>query len=251
MKPQSSIDFKIIFLILICGVFPQIIAQESEMSGDLKAFLKGRSFPELIAEHAQDHISIYIQGKEAKAIAARPYTIEKGYRCQIFAGADYANARQIFEKARELKLDSIYVIDSGNLFKVQMGNFAERRNAEILLDKLKYAGLSGAWIVETDIHVPKSQQTLEAITQRNVARQQAAPNKYSYYTVQILATKDLAKAEQLRRIVENDYRKPTELVSENSYWKVLIGRFSIRSEAEDFLRILKRKNFSDAWITQK
>ena len=221
------------------------------MSQDLKAFLESRSFPELIAEHAQESITIRVDGVEAKAIAARPYTIGTGYRCQIFASADYPNARQKADEVRALKLDSVYVVDDDNLYKVQVGNYTERRQAEITLDRLKYAGINGAWIVQTDIHIPKTQMEMQAIEDNRVAREEAARNSSVYYTIQVFATTDRSKAEQLQRVVENDYNQPTEIIRQKSFWKVLIGRFSDRNDAEDFLKVLKRQKFSDAWITQK
>jgi cell division septation protein DedD len=251
MSLRNHLPRKLFSVLLFFRILsPIAIAQDSQIPGELKEFLESRSFPELIASHGQDQISVYIEGREVKAIAARPYTIEKGYRCQTFASADYANAYQAAEKARALKLDSVYVIESENLFKVQMGNFKDRRSAEILLDRLKYAGVKGAWIVETEVHIPKTAREMQAIEQQQMIRQQAAQTKNIYYAIQVLATNDLAKAEQLKATIENDYKQSAEIIRQESIWKVLVGRFSNRNEAESLLQILKRQNFSDAWITQ-
>ena len=64
-------------------------------------------------------------------------------------------AKEILSNIQALNLDSVYMVQEQNLFKVQMGNYGERREAEIMLDRLRYAGIENAWIVNATIHVPK------------------------------------------------------------------------------------------------
>lgn len=223
----------------------------SQMSSELKQFLESRSFQELINAHKKDSITLLTEGKRAKILASQPYTVAKGYRCQIFASAQKENADRIAEKVRALQIDSVYVIySSDNLYKVQMGDFDNRRDAEVLLDKLKYAKVEGAWIVEAEVHVPKSPEERQEYEQEQQRQQQLEEQPGFYYTIQVFASSDSVKAYQLKDVLERDMKQPVEVVSQESNWKVLVGRFSDRSTAEEFLKILKRDKFGDAWITQ-
>ena len=224
----------------------------SQMSPDLKQFLEGRSFPELINTYKREHISLFTEGKRAKIVAARPYTVEKGYRCQVFAGVQEENAEKAAEKVRVLQLDSVYVIysDIDKLYKVQIGNFDNRRDAEILLDKLRYAKVQGVWVVETDIHLPKSPRERQEYETEQVKQQEIEQQPGFYYAIQVFATGDSLKAYQLKNVLEKDINQPVDVVNHESTWKVLVGKFLDRSSAEEYLRVLKRDRFADAWITQ-
>lgn len=223
----------------------------SQMSPDLKQFLESRSFPELINTYKRDQISLFTEGQRAKAIASRPYTVGKGYRCQVFASTQLESAEQVAAKVRALELDSVYVIYSNdNLYKVQIGNFDNRKDAEILLDKLRYAKVQGAWIVETDIHVPKSPEEMQEYQEEQVKQQELEAQPGFYYAIQVFATGDSIKAFQMKTELENSFTQPVQVINHQSTWKVLVGNFSERSSAEEFLRVLKKGKFKDAWITQ-
>jgi hypothetical protein len=224
----------------------------SQMSPDLKQFLESRSFPELINTYKRDHISLFTEGKRAKIIAARPYTVEKGYRCQVFAGTQKENAENAADKIRALQLDSVYVIysDADGLYKVQVGNFDNRRDAEILLDKLRYAKVQGAWVVETDVHLPKSPEERQEYEAEQIKQQEIEQQPGFYYAIQVFATSDSLKAYQLKDVLDKDLNQPVDVINHESTWKVLVGKFPDRSSAEEYLRVLKRERFGDAWITQ-
>jgi hypothetical protein len=224
----------------------------SQMSPDLKQFLESRSFPELINTYKRDHISLFTEGKRAKIIAARPYTVEKGYRCQVFAGTQKENAENAADKIRALQLDSVYVTysDADGLYKVQVGNFDNRRDAEILLDKLRYAKVQGAWVVETDVHLPKSPEERQEYEAEQIKQQEIEQQPGFYYAIQVFATSDSLKAYQLKDVLDKDLNQPVDVINHESTWKVLVGKFPDRSSAEEYLRVLKRERFGDAWITQ-
>lgn len=224
----------------------------SQMSPDLKQFLESRSFPELINTYKKDQLSLFTEGQRAKAIASRPYTVGKGYRCQVFASTQLESAEQVAAKVRALEMDSVYVIHSfdDNLYKVQVGNFDNRKDAEILLDKLRYAKVQGAWIVETDIHVPRSPEEVQEYQEEQIKQQELEAQPGFYYAIQLFATGDSIKAFQMKTELENSFTQPVQVINHQSTWKVLMGKFTERSSAEEFLKALKKGKFKDAWITQ-
>ncbi len=241
--------------VLLCLVFAPLFsarAQSTEVPDHLKSFLENRSFLELIAKYKQEHITLKAEGKKANRIAARPYRIGKGYRCQAFAGTALANAQQIATRLRSLNFDSVYVFkgDRG-LYKVQIGDFDNREGAVELLDQLRNAGIKNAWIVESDIRIAKSPEEKGAFEdQKNSKQQQFDLEQKFFYAIQVFATSDSLKALKLSDVFQTETQNPTEVIREDSIWKVLIGRFKHRTEAEQLLRSLKRRRFVDAWITQ-
>jgi len=255
-KRQSNFSLSRASLyILLCFVFAlpfSVRAQSTEASDHLKSFLENRSFLELIAKYKQEHITLRAEGKKAGQIAARPYRIGKGYRCQAFAGASLANAQQVAARLRSLDFDSVYVFKSERgLYKVQIGDFDNREGAVELLDRLRNAGIKNAWIVESDIRIAKSPEEKGAFEdQKNSRQQQFDLEQEFFYAIQVFATGDSLKALKLREVFQTETQNPAEVVREDSIWKVLIGRFKQRSEAEQLLKSLKRRRFVDAWITQ-
>jgi len=249
MQTQVKLLTKLIGIFLLMCLWNE--TGYSQMSPDLKQFLESRSFPDLINTYKRDKISLFTEGQRAKIIASRPYTVGKGYRCQVFASTQSESAEQVADKIRALDLDSVYVVYSNdNLYKVQIGNFDNRRDAEILLDKLRYAKVQGAWIVETDVHLPKSPEEVQEYEEEQIKQQEIEEQPGFYYAIQVFATGASVRAFQLKTELENNFTQPVEVLNHQSTWKVLVGKFPERSSAEEFLRVLKKGKFKDAWITQ-
>ncbi len=229
------------------GVFAQSPSRES--TDEIIATLAEHNFLELIQKYKQgDRITLVSKGRRQARLEARPYRVEKGFRVQVFAGADLANARQVANRLKTLNLDSVYVVGpEAGLYKVQVGNFATRDAARDFNEKLRAAGINNAWVVEADVHTPRTTLRSSEASPRVVSSRTGSPG--FYYAIQVFATRDYAKALQLRDAYQAETRHMTQVKQINSFWKVLIGKFDNRSEAEQLLQSLKRR-FGDAWITQ-
>ena len=219
----------------------------AQVSSELKSFLDSRGFPELLTSYSQEQISLNSIGRQAKSVAAQPFTVQTGFRCQAFAGTGLGNAERVAEELRALQLDSVYVITTAeNLYKVQIGNFIRREDAEALKEKLKTLGLVGVWVVDDNIHVNKpSAASIEP--QGSIAN---PPEPSLYFAIQIFATNDALKANELKTLIEQETGYPVDVVQQSSIWKVLVGKFNDREQAEAFLKTIKRDRYKDAWITQ-
>ena len=252
MMHKKSLFGWLLLLGLICSPGSTLLAQ-GKMSADLKQFLESRSFPDLIASYKQDHLVLNNAGKRLKRIEAQPFTLANGFRCQAFAGYERDNAMKTADQVRALKLDSVYVIRTeSDLYKVQVGNFQNKDDAYTLLQKLLKAGITGAWVVETDIHQQKSLEEQQAYQEKTeqIARQEAAVQQSVYFAIQIFATNDSLKAAQLKELLGQEVSEPVTVVQQATIWKVVVGQFYDRASADEFLKVLKKRGYNDAWITQ-
>ena len=223
---------------------------QAQIPPRLKQFLESRNFMELIEAYKQEKIAIVSKGNRIKREEARPFVIGNGFRCQVFAGALKNNAEQIAEQLRKLNMDSVYVIETpSHLYKVQIGNFTTRRDAEIFLDRLRNAGVTDAWIVEADIHIPKDEPRPPAAEEPTPASEQELSQSL-YFTIQVFATNDSVKASRLKEKLQSQFDQPAVVAGQGSVWKVLVGKFTDRASAETFLQELRKRKFEDAWITQ-
>ncbi len=222
----------------------------AQMSPRLKQFLESRNFHELIETYKQEKITLFTEGERVARETARPYTAGKGFRCQVFAGAREQNALQAAERLKTLNLDSVYVIETpSHLYKVQIGNFQTRQEAEVFLDKLRNAGEKDAWIVPAEIHIPKKEAAPSPTPQSEPAAGQELSQQL-YFTIQVFATNDLLRAFQVKKKLQSEFNQPVEVAARGSIWKVLIGKFPDRPAAEKFLEDLRKNKYEDAWITQ-
>lgn len=233
------------YLVILVGVFfSASMSAQSQMAPKLKDFLTRNDILDLIDKYGQNRITLTIKGTEQIKVDRRSYIITSGFRCQVFAGTQLENANGIAARIRELQLDSVYVVTGpDNLIKVQVGNFEDRKDALVMIDKLGYAGVNGAWVVETDIHVPKKPQPPQEENDRE------AKNAF-HFAVQVFNTKYLEKAQSYKALLEAKFLEPVQLIQQNDLWKIVIGRFEDKDSASLLLEKMHGQGFADAWITQ-
>ena len=233
-----------IILIVVCFFSLNCIAQ-SEVNSKIIDYLNRNDIMELIEKYGQEKISLKIKGIEQKKIEKQPYNVMNGFRCQIFAGANLQNANKVALKVESLQIDSVYVIQSSeNIYKVQIGNCTTREEAQILLDKLYYAGIEGTWIVANEIHIPKKE--IKKITPDT----SLDAGQAFYFGVQVFTTGYLEKAQQFEKELNKRFAEPVKLIQKDNFWKIVVGYFKNRQEAEILLDKVIDEGFSDAWITQ-
>lgn len=211
----------------------------------LKSFLWEKDFETLRKNFAEEQIILKEIGDIKQRLELRSFTEAPGMRVQIFAGTNRQNAEQTAEQARAWQLDSVYVEKSGDLFKVQLGNFRERIEAEKLLDRLRFKGIENAWIVHTTIHVVKP------VVEQQPAKPETTDIASSLvYAIQLFVTKDAAKARQFQQEVSREIPAQVWVRQEGNVWKVLAGKFSNENNARQFLVTIRDAHFPDAWLTQ-
>ncbi|HDR06259.1 MAG TPA: SPOR domain-containing protein [Candidatus Coatesbacteria bacterium] len=75
-----------------------------------------------------------------------PRATVDGFRVQLFAGSNEANARQLAREAESLLGVPVYVSFIDGYWKVRAGDCRTRAEAETLRNRARNAGYSDAWI---------------------------------------------------------------------------------------------------------
>jgi len=178
--------------------------------------------------------------KEPKPVLEKVPSVTFGkkisYKIQIFAShskessEDEAN-RVFFEISQPAE-----VVLSGDLWKVQVGSFAERKDAEIFREKLKNLGWNDAFIVDVE--------------NEGLSEVQSEGKSYEYYSIQVLASGNRTEARDLMKNLVDLGLENVFIVFEKNLWKVRVGRFNEKVKAEKYLEKLKNIGFSDCWIVR-
>lgn len=169
----------------------------------------------------------------------------QGFRVQIFASSDTLTALTQKIQAADQAGDSIYLIHESGMFKVQIGDYAERATADQKKATLRDQGYPGCWVVTTMINIP-----LEAGATQETATTNQQTGDVSYrFKIQILATGDEAKALQTISELQRKFPSfPAYYEQAGNLYKVFLGKFTARPEAEQALQNARSKGYPDAWL---
>jgi hypothetical protein len=226
---------------IILGHYSEIFSQ---MSNDVRNFLWEKDFKELITEYAEEEVILRDLGDFKKRLELRSFTETNGYRVQTFAGSNKENADKMVSRLVQLNLDSVYVLEETGLYKVQIGNFTERLQAEKMLDLLRFQEISNSWIVGTIIHVPKQ----PVIISDSISAVKKPPSYY--FAIQLFVTKNEESAKIFSEKFTRDSGDPSRLIKNGEFWKVISGRYTLDSKARERLGEIRSSGYPDAWITQ-
>lgn len=169
-----------------------------------------------------------------------------GYRIQVMAVADSLKAKtELFTLKNKID-DPIYIVAEGGLFKLQVGNFLYRNPADMRLLDLRKHGIENAWVVKTEIIKPE-----EETASANEIPSKAAVDTDPNFKIQIIVMSDKGKAESLAKQLQQTFSQPGFVQLNGAVYKVFIGRFAERPQAEKFLQKIRSSGYSDAWIVGK
>jgi hypothetical protein len=219
----------------------------AQMKDDLKNFLWEKNFQDIINRYAEEKIELQDKGDFSRRLEARSFREEPGMRIQTFAGSSRENAEKFAATLSSLELDSVYVVPENGLYKIQLGNFTDRLEAEKMLDRLRFQGIDNAWIVQVPIHVPKDKIIRIAQTD-TTATDTSIP--HILYSVQIFVTGSREKAESLSRQFASIFPEEVWITPSGEYWKVLVGKFTQEMPARQRLDEIRNSGYPDAWLTQ-
>ncbi len=240
LKKRFLISYFSIFLL------SGLISLQAQMSTDLKDFIWNRDFKELLDLYADEKIILTDEGDYTKRIAARPYHEKEGMRIQLFAGSDSINALKVASDITALNLDSVYVLKENDLYKVQLGNFTERIEAEKMLNRLYFVGITNAWIVKGTIHEPKKEQ--EKLIAASVS--DSDETNLMVYAIQVFVTRSHDKAQLLSNRLSQTLKESIRIIKQGEYWKILVGSYTSEEIARKKLNEIREAGFPDAWLSQ-
>ncbi|MCZ6633076.1 MAG: SPOR domain-containing protein [bacterium] len=162
----------------------------------------------------------------------------QGYRVQIAAVLDRNRAESLRARVQgQLQALAYTLYDQDtHLYKIQVGNSKTPERAERLRTAAKQNGYQEAYVVRTSIEITPTRKP------QRVA---------SVFRIQILAapsrqSADQAQARARQRLGINDIFVDFE----PPYFKVRIGNFKTRKEAESFLETVKKQGYETPFIVE-
>jgi hypothetical protein len=233
-----------VFVVILAGIQMPLFGQ---MTQELKEFLWEKDFTEMLSDYGEERVILSDSGDYRRRLALRTYREERGLRIQTFAGADLKNAENMMSQLTDLQLDSVYLVKEEGLYKVQLGNFLYRVDAEKMLDRLRFAGISNAWIVETIIHLPKD---IPEDSTRVAPPPVADLEQQILYAIQIFVSRDFQRAEDFSNRLNLRLSDQSWILQSGEFWKVLIGRYQDEASARQRLSEIRDAGYADAWLTQ-
>ena len=167
---------------------------------------------------------------------AAPATQTEGYRVQIAAVLDRARA-EVFRVEVERQLQApVYISydEDTRLYRIQAGNAQTPDEATALRAEAKRIGYREAYVL----------RTLIEISAPPVRR----PTTVSGYRVQIFSASSHQAAEQaLARARELFTGEDVYVEFEPPFFKVRVGDFRTRKEAESFVGVAKKQGYDNAF----
>lgn len=158
-----------------------------------------------------------------------------GYRVQIFAAKDKNNAEKIKAMASKDISERIYIVlADDNLYKVQVGDYLSKIDAEKMRDKIVVLpNYADAFVQNTYVLYDKSVSTGEYFIQ-----------------VGAFSTRETADDFIAKKLNDLGYGNAAAYF-ENNLFKVLIGGYKTNQEALEVKDKLKNDGFEGSWIIQK
>jgi hypothetical protein len=172
----------------------------------------------------------------------------QGFRVQVFAGLDSINALQIMPQARGLVTDSIHFFQEKGLFKIQVGDYQFRPQADKVKMIFRQNGFPGAWVVQRSIMILKETSDSTAISQPGEALQRDTVQTKGRYKIQILATNSEAKAQLTVLDLKENNNFPAFFEKSGNLYKVFVGYFQLEENARKALEKIRNIGFADAWL---
>ena len=96
----------------------------------------------------------------------------------------------------------------------------------------------------------KAQAEFSVRTAENDETGRPAANADMLYRIQIFASKFPEEAQNLADSLEAYFDEPASIDYEVPYYKVRLGDFETLEEADNFLRLIRKKGFPQAWVVK-
>lgn len=160
------------------------------------------------------------------------------YKIQIFVSKSKESSDNVAKRIIAEFTQPTEVISYGDLWKVQVGAFVERKDAEMMRNKFKNLGWNDAFVISVSddrfVEVPvKTELKLE-----------------EYFSIQIIASESREEARKLlKNLIELGF-SDSFIVLEDNLWKVRVGRLHERTQVEGLHEKLKNIGFTDCWIVK-
>jgi len=164
----------------------------------------------------------------------------EGFRIQAFAGLDSVKAFLIKEKLKSLSTAKLYIFKENGLFKVQAGDFLYRNIADSVQRHITIQDFPGTWVVKrlVNVRIENPEPVSEVVS-----------TEVNYkFKIQILATADESRAMGLISELQEKFIYPSYYLPAGTLFKVYVGKFVERNEADTALGKVRGSGYPDAWL---
>ena len=172
----------------------------------------------------------------AEAIPPEEVPQIEGFRVQVAALRDHDRAKALREQIqREAQvLTYIHLDEDIQLYKIQAGNSRTPESAKTLRDAIRALGFPDAYVVRTQI-----------------ANVQPESDITSGFRVQIFSSSTRRSAEDAQMQARVQLARDDVFIEfESPYFKVRVGNFQTRNDAEILLEEVTKKGYETAFIVQ-
>ena len=242
--------FILIFVLVITSCQQTLIKKEiksAEVDSSLY-FKQGKvsdPFLEKLKENPNQTFSLnktIIPPKPPEPEKPKFKTIE-GFRVQIFAGVDSANALASNNLGKSIVTDTIYQFNDKGLVKLQVGDYPYYPQADSIKRKFRQTHFPGAWIVKTNIFIPIVESEIDSTIQSK-----AENISTGTFKIQVIATGDESKAETILKELKTQFNGNAFYESSGNIFKVFVGYFNKEDDAREALKSIREGNYPDAWL---
>ncbi|MDE2830078.1 MAG: SPOR domain-containing protein [Gemmatimonadota bacterium] len=160
----------------------------------------------------------------------------EGFRVQVAALRDHNRAEALREQIQRdaQVLTYIHLDEDIQLYKIQAGNSRTPESAKTLRDAIRALGFPDAYVVRTQI-----------------ANVQPESDAKSGFRVQIFSSSTRGSAENAQMQARAQLRRDDVFIDfEPPYFKVRVGNFQTRNDAEILLEEVTKKGYETAFIVQ-
>jgi hypothetical protein len=202
-----------------------------------------------VTEHENQTITLKKTVIPEEGVVSKKHLKEvEGFRVQVFASVDSINALNTLYNCKALVSDSLYLIGEKGLYKVQVGDYQFRPQADSVNTILKNNGYSGAWVVRRIIFIPVSIALDEPVKS---SEEKIGDNKLTAsgkYNIQIIATLSEEKARLIINDIHTSKKYNAYYVKSGEIFKVFVGPFQNEAHARSVLQEVKKSGYPDAWL---
>ena len=248
MNMIKSIVVVSAFLIILLSCDPALIKKQSDPHAgvDSVLFYQQADLPDPLIDAVLSETDQEVR-LETTLIPPPPPVPQfrqiEGFRIQIFAGVDSLNTLTKLVEANLATEDTIYMFRDGGLYKLHVGDYPFRIEADQAKQQLKNAGYNGAWIVQTMINITKDSTAANEISPQPVSE----PER-SFFTIQVLALSNQSDALLMTEELKNKFGFPVDVKESSGLFKVFIGKFDNREDADTALTKIRTNGYPDAWL---
>jgi len=231
----------------LCLSFMFILTNCSTSRQGATTLVPDKADPEIF--YPKDSLSQQIPS-EAEILPPPAPDEREYFKIQVLAAQNFAGAEAEKERLKQYTMRNIYLVKEMSLWKVQVGEFQSRSEAETELSMLRSIGWSDAWIIHYRKTTSGTGQMLQGAETPVPVQEIPETVEKMVYSVQVIATTSKKEAETLFNNIKLMDLPDISMANEDNFWKIRVGKLPDHQQAQVLLKRIKEMGFYDSWITR-